>query len=571
MRKLFPPQDDRSIIDQICNEFRGTSVPDNDAGWLADILVHDDFLANTEINESTSSPLDLDRLEPLISSIENSFNNHPSRDVALIRILSIFLGFGPDYFGEQYTPNTWSLTKTSPLWVKSWSKQKININWVEGILGLISYLRQDRNAHWQEDQFISFILSNSIFTGEERQKLLSSLLDVVEIEQIKSVAEETSWGSSVFHDHKRLEYWLKYDLVAFLRAFHDRFIKERDDRIGRLAMGVYRIIGRLFDHSMKKTIVRQIDTDCLREVMLLYFQEIERRHSRFPEDRWLEKAFWMFIQPRHWFPFYGEFNGFRITEKQTEYLKSAGKILGVLKNTLSSEDYHKMQGSFDYEYYNAVLGFVRYTSGVWNALKILLINLAILEEPCVGIDLRYWDEPNRRRPPEYPWRWIPDRIAGLIHSLEEEQSHDLKLNSLRTSFAEFCLSRLKTKNNSHFMQESKSPIADDSFVEPRAIWREAYAKAVLELKTNPKGKGHHILYWVSKNDPHDDVRKAAKSAYKVLRHSPRWPDDLSPRRALFGAFWWLRQAHLIHLKVEIDQRGAQRTRSKEITWTTRRE
>lgn len=57
--------------------------------------------------------------------------------------------------------------------------------------------------------------------------------------------------------------------------------------------------------------------------------------------------------------------------------------------------------------------------------------------------------------------------------------------------------------------------------------------------------------------------------YNALRHQIGLDPNLSPRRPLLAAFWWLRQAHLLSLGVEIDQPGAQRTRNKELRWTDR--
>ena len=48
------------------------------------------------------------------------------------------------------------------------------------------------------------------------------------------------------------------------------------------------------------------------------------------------------------------------------------------------------------------------------------------------------------------------------------------------------------------------------------------------------------------------------------RKKPNLDDGASPRRPLFEAFWWLRQAHLLTLGKEIDESGAMRTRRKEL-------
>jgi len=115
-------------------------------------------------------------------------------------------------------------------------------------------------------------------------------------------------------------------------------------------------------------------------------------------------------------------------------------------------------------------------------------------------------------------------------------------------------------------QGGEAPCNDD-FVETRPIWRYFYIRALQDLKVNPRGRAHHVLHWVSKNDPEKDVRDAAAKAYNDLRHGQRLGDGLSPRRPLLAAFWWLRQAHLFGLGVEPDTRGAQRTRAKEVTRT----
>ena len=45
----------------------------------------------------------------------------------------------------------------------------------------------------------------------------------------------------------------------------------------------------------------------------------------------------------------------------------------------------------------------------------------------------------------------------------------------------------------------------------------------------------------------------------------------SPRRPLFEAFWWLRQAHLLTVGMKIDESGAMRTRRKELQRTREKE
>ena len=103
---------------------------------------------------------------------------------------------------------------------------------------------------------------------------------------------------------------------------------------------------------------------------------------------------------------------------------------------------------------------------------------------------------------------------------------------------------------------------------PRPAWRQCYVQALAALRVNPGGRAHRTLFWLLNNDPDDTVKELAKKAHKRVRHldrsKPNLDEGASPRRPLFEAFWWLRQAHLITLGVEIDQAGAMRTRRREL-------
>ena len=80
-----------------------------------------------------------------------------------------------------------------------------------------------------------------------------------------------------------------------------------------------------------------------------------------------------------------------------------------------------------------------------------------------------------------------------------------------------------------------------------------------------------MLNFASMKDPEADVREAAREAYDETRREVLLPPGSSPRRAIFAAFWWLRQAHLHALESEVDSQGAQRTRQKETRRTKEEE
>ena len=242
-----------------------------------------------------------------------------------------------------------------------------------------------------------------------------------------------------------------------------------------------------------------------------------------------------------------------------DFLTVAKKELGQARSRLRDAN----GSTFSPKKLNASLAFLFKFGGPYMALEALLTMFSASTFQMIAGDLRYWKEDGREDPPE-PHRWIAERIATIIHSLKYEQRKDPKLRDFRSSLGEFFIKRLKTRK-----EANSQDLEDSDFVEDRWKWRYFYIRALRELKINPKGKGHKALHWVSKNDPHPEVRKEAKNAYKELRHQVSLPSEASPRKALFAAYWWLRQAHLTELGVQIDISGAQRTRSKEVTYTGR--
>lgn len=201
---------------------------------------------------------------------------------------------------------------------------------------------------------------------------------------------------------------------------------------------------------------------------------------------------------------------------------------------------------------------------LWQATKPLLFAFRATNTRAVGLDLRYWPTSKEDDPPT-PWEMIPRTLMNLLHHyMGPEQKDDPELDSYRSEFALFCLERLKTRDRRAAKMEPRA----NGLVESDPTWREGFIQAARALCVNPKGKGHHILHWTSKNDPDDAVRELATTAYAELRHQPRLPKGLSPRRAVFDAFWWLRQAHLTSLGEAIDHDGANHTREEEARRTT---
>ena len=205
----------------------------------------------------------------------------------------------------------------------------------------------------------------------------------------------------------------------------------------------------------------------------------------------------------------------------------------------------------------------------WKRLKPLLLAFTEMKVQAVTSDLRAWPEFGRKEKLPYPYSDVAQWIATAMYSenLWDELDKDPHLQGLREEFAKFCLERLKTKGKKVTSSEDKQ-FTNVDFTEPRPVWRQGYVQALAALRVNPGGRAHRTLFWLSQNDPDETVRDLAKRAHKRIRHLDRKKPNLdkgaSPRRPLFEAFWWLRQAHLITLGIEIDQAGAMRTRRREL-------
>jgi hypothetical protein len=250
-------------------------------------------------------------------------------------------------------------------------------------------------------------------------------------------------------------------------------------------------------------------------------------------------------------------------ERRKKLLKAAHDDLGRLRPLLRKAATEGAAEEFRSRWANRhpSLFLIYRLGGLWQGTRVLLHAFRALNTPALAADLRYWPTLDRQAPPE-PWSSIPTSLVSMFHNrAAAEQQADDDLSAFRAAFAEYCLERLKTR-------KARTTSDDLDFVEPSPIWRECFVRAIGELHVNPGGKGHRVLNWLSENDPDEDVRIAAKKVYVALRHGPSLPTRTSPRRAFIHAFWWISQAHLLALGVELDDDGAQRTREEEVRRTT---
>lgn len=230
----------------------------------------------------------------------------------------------------------------------------------------------------------------------------------------------------------------------------------------------------------------------------------------------------------------------------------------------------------DREHFLACADQVFAHEGVWEGLRQLLIAFRSLRAQSVASDLRYWDEPGhpaeyKPRQPDELWKCIPAAfVAGFHAHVGDAQREDPDLKVLRGQFAAWCLQGLVDKEaKTRERAAAGYQRVDSDMVDPSPNWRYARARAVKTLAIDPGGRGHATLKVASEIDPAPKVREVANDAYQALRRGRGLPPDTSPRRAMLGAFWWLRQAHLLDLdpNQKIDAEGAQRTRRKELDRT----
>ncbi len=238
---------------------------------------------------------------------------------------------------------------------------------------------------------------------------------------------------------------------------------------------------------------------------------------------------------------------------------AAQEALGHLRHALAKDVDFGREALEDHSTLSTALEALTSVSGLWTALKAVLLLFRALRQQGVALDLRDWPESGREDPP-IPWCWVSARFGWLIQLYARDAERgDAQLDGVREDFAAFCLERLRTRD----AERGRGP------TEPSANWRWAYIRAFEELGANPRGGAHRMLGRVATQDPDARVRARAREAEERARHAEPLHPDRSPRRALLAAFWWLRQAHLIDLGLKPDPDGAQRTRDKEARYTTR--
>ncbi len=509
-------------------------------------------------------------LPGVVENLGEPDQTEKDRQLRLALLFSFLLGFGPIYHGETSGPNE-----------KLDIPNEVIPEWVGAFQRHADFCVKSLDLHklieiWDEFRFcdmIPFLFPK----GVPLDRVVNlDLLDPIHLRR---------WSSNDFGNLEQIEFWFKWrfgknaercDIIrldTLLQVFSDF----PEDILGDKILGLLHAIGYAMDVGSALGNER---LDALNDGWRLVADELipfmellnEQEPESSRERASLLKAWWRLSVVIYSRSMGGLASGLS-DELRNRLVASAAKHMGMLRKVLreTPEDFkHKDSiGAPVYDFYHKAFEVLLIFSAPWRCLKSLLLTFTEMTEPAVASDLRPWPESDREAPPQ-PYSQVPMWIGIAMYpqNLRDELNRDPHLQGLREEFAKFCLERLKTKKNDTNRSEKVSDYADGDFVEPRPIWRQCYVQALKALRVNPGGRAHRTLFWLSKNDPDETVRVYAQRAHRQIRHLNRNKPNLergaSPRRPLFEAFWWLRQAHLLTLKKQIDQNGAMRTRRTEL-------
>ncbi|HVY61327.1 MAG TPA: hypothetical protein VHF22_06720 [Planctomycetota bacterium] len=549
-RLIKPVGDDVDPRAQIPELLRGARVPEEHISWLADAIV----AAALGKREDYGDDGDLEaHMEHVVRAVQLAFEAYPaSNDAALVECL------------RRISQNAVGGIVPEPLPSKFRNGLSCRLSVLWRLLPFFADPRRQIDFNRALGEVRAGLTPN-----EERPAFIQALvlwlhargcLDLARFATPESIRSHKGGGRSGERPLEGLDqlwFWLRCIGPKALSDFLPVFEQEPAATLPELARGVVRAID-LACMGRGRGATRPTESRRCTAALQPYLRRLEAVAS---SDARLE------LLGAYWYVAYRAFGhdrGRLPPESRKNVVGSARRALGQLRALLERAPSAEAKQEFERARYHlsdavVVLGLF---DGLWPALKPLLLALRALRARGVARDLRYWSEDllERSDPLPQPWSWVAERFGGAIHTFSRyEEPRDLGLTRVREAFAEFCLERLKSETGKPGMPP----------VEESPIWRQCLVQAIRELRVNPRGRGHHVLHFCEANDPDEEVRKDARIAYDEMRRGVTLPPGSSPRRALFAAFWWLRQAHVLTVDpdVDIDERGAQRTRQKETRRT----
>ena len=568
---VFPTEDSSSEeVSAVKESLQEAGFSAADQGWLVRLFQRPDCFGNPDDSSRFKDDFDdFERgLQTVLKALKALVPVAADRQTNLALLFSTLLDFGPRS-DRWFLPNMpREESKEPPGWIHEFRQ---HARFCAESLAWAS-LKQ----HTQFDNLIPFLFPEGV-----------PLNQIVDMELLNPIQRQ-SWSSNDFRDPNELEFWLIWRFqanterckVVRLQTLLSDFSDVPEADLGDKILGFLNAI-RYSMHSASTLAKERLDAlnDGWRVVAheLLPFLELlsAKRPELIQERSALLKAWWQLAKTIYGWSM-GGLESELSDELRNRLIESASRHIGILRAILRDEpeifEEEDSSGSPVHDFYSKAFYALLALAPPWQRLKPLLLAFSEMKKQAVTSDLRAWPEYGRDEPPPYPYAEVPHWIAISMYpqNLRDELERDPSLQELREEFSKFCLSRLRTRR-----KKDEGDYADADFVEPRVPWRRCYVQAAAALRVNPGGRAHRTLFWLSQNDPDERVREFAKKAHKQIRQLDRRKSNLdegaSPRRPLFEAFWWLRQAHLLTLGIELDEVGALRTRRKELHRTRDRE
>lgn len=567
---VFPTEDSSAEeVSAVKASLQSAGFSAADQGWLVRLFLRPDCFGNPE--DSSRFKDDFDDfemgLETVLKALKELVPVAADRQTNLALLFSKMLNLGPG-FDRWFLPNIQlKESQEIPAWIGEFQRHA-KFSTASPTVHKLIEIRESINATFSFDELLPFIFPEGV-----------PLNQIVDLGHLNPVQRQ-SWGSNDFQDPSELEFWLIWRFQAntercntvrlqtLLSDFSD--VPEAD--LGDKILGLLNAI-KYSMHNGSLHAAERLDAlnDGWRVVaheLLPFFELLDAKQPESQQGRSsLLKAWWHLaktIYGRHMGGLEAELS----EELRNRLVQSAARHIGILRSLLRDEpecfEREDSPGIPVHDFYEKAFYVLLVLAPPWQRLKPLLLAFSEMKKQAVTSDLRAWPEYGRDEPPPYPYAAVPHWIAISMYpqNLQDELARDPHLRDLREEFAKFCLTRLKTKVKAEHADDT-----DADFVEPRVPWRQCYVQAVKVLRVNPGGRAHRTLFWLSQTDPDDTVRELAKQGYKQLRQldrrKPNVDKGASPRRPLFEAFWWLRQAHLLTLERDIDAAGARRTLRRE--------
>lgn len=537
--------------------------PDQDQAWLVQVFKRPDCFGDPDgapvFKEEFTELFESD-LTSVVDRLGVPVQTETDRQMRLVLLFSFLLGFGPIY--DEVVRPTVKLEKSNgdwktPEWVGEFQRQATfrakKLDWDK--------LYEIRNSH----SFLFYDLVPFLFPKG------LPLNQVIELNSLNAIQRQR-WSSNDFRDPKSLEFWLIWRFndnprrceTVKLDTLLPIFRKYPETELGDKILGLLNAITYALNIASGPGVALNEGWRLVAREFLPFLQLLNDTHPESHQERSnLLKAWWRLSKAIYGWSM-GGLESQLPDELRNRLVESAAKHIGFLRKMLreSPEEFKDVDALGVSGFYEEAFYALLCLASPWKCLKPLMLAFTEMKEQAVTKDLRPWHDHGRESPPQ-PYSNIPMwiEISMYPQNLRAELERDPHLRDLREEFAKFCLARLKTRT-------SGIARSNEDFVEPRPAWRQCHVQSLTALRVNPGGRAHKTLFWTANNDPDETVRELAKRAHKKIRHLDRGKPNLdvgaSPRRPLFEAFWWLRQAHLLTLGIDIDKAGAQRTLRKDL-------